>query len=600
MRFSSAVTKTQAVILVAIIIVAIVAGGAYYATMPSPTTTTETTTGPTTIATQVTRDTVVYSSIGAHWANLKFGNDPAFDSVGSFHIPLQYETLFEWDPNVYRDKGEYTAIPWLVEKYSISDDGLVYTIRLRQGIKFHTGNMMTVDDVIYSYKRLLFFDWNPLATYTAVPIFYTVPPYIQSLDKVDEYTMTMTLSKRIPDLPAYLAFAAMSIVDSKTVQAHAKTLPEYGNANDFGYTWLGVEGGDAGSGPYKASNIMPGERWDVELFADYWGGPPELNLPKPAIRRIVYVRLNEDADARLKLVKGDVHVVTDFLADTMKALEKEPSVKTYGGPSLLGMYLGMHSGTGPLRDWEVRKAIKMAIDYNAIVEDASRGGALIAQGMIERQMRGWEKTATYFPGAQYDEANKLLDEAGYAVKADGMRFSVNLYLRPDPRWGLDFIRIGLVIRESLSKVHIDVVPVVLQVSEYYAHVYQLDESMMWVQPWDNYGAPVQPLGWQGQVAGETRNVLEPGGKFAWNETTQPDIRNVIAKVDRLYSDALNEIDPDKRLSIIQELDALLLEYGPYVGLAQATNHVGYNAELQGFFWGPKPVVSSIWFVKWES
>ena len=86
--------------------------------------------------------------------------------------------------------------------------------------------------------------------------------------------------------------------------------------------------------------------------------------------------------------------------------------------------------------------------------------------------------------------------------------------------------------------------------------------------------------------------------MGWNETTQPP--DIVAEADRLYSQALSTADLTQRVSIEQELDMHLLEYGPYVGVAQATNHVAYNARLSGVFWGPKNIFSSIWFIQWTS
>ncbi len=533
-------------------------------------------------------DTLYISALGAHWAQIMFGPDPHFDGPKCELIPLVYEMLFAFDPEALKE-GKYKVIPWLAESYEVSEDGLVYTIKLRKGIKFHTGNEMTADDVVYSIWRTAIADWTPIAPYLIEPKPHFLGKAIKDVKKVDDYTVQIILSTPDPWLPEELTSTFFAIIDSKAVQEHTKELAEYDNHPDWGYTWLYKEAGDAGTGPYKIKEWRFTERYELERFDDYWGGPPELNLPKPEFKYVVYIPVNEEADARLKLVKGDLHVVTDFLAETMPALERTPGVKTFMGPYPFGMTLWMHTVKGPLKDWRVRKAIKMAINYTAI-EELTHEGAYIAQGLFMAGMEGWEKNARYFPGAQYDEANELLDEAGYPVQEDGWRFHIKLLIRPSPRWGLDFTSLALQVKSDLAKIKIDVTPVVLHVSEYYAHVWNPEEEMMWIQPWDSRipSSPIQMI--QAWVA------PNPLWWFGFNETTQPP--EIIEHLRDLYDQALHEKDPQKRIELLQDLEAYWLEYGPHVNLANAKTHIGYREELEGFFWSTTSLFPSIFYLHW--
>ncbi|MEM2028284.1 MAG: ABC transporter substrate-binding protein, partial [Candidatus Bathyarchaeia archaeon] len=373
------------------------------------------------------------------------------------------------------------------------------------------------------------------------------------------------------------------------------TLPEFNNAPDYGYTFLNYEFGDAGSGPYKVKRIEMNNRYEYERFEDYWGGPPELNLPKPYFKNIIYVVVNEDADGRFRLLRGDLHIASDFLADTIKALEKYKEVKTYQaeGTSPSGFGLWMHTKTGPLKDWRVRKAIKMALDYSSLDTVAGAGGAVTAQGFFLPGMPGWEENAKYFKGAQVEEANKLLDEAGYPVKEDGWRFHINLYLRPEPRWGLDFTRYGLLIRDQLAKIKINAIPIVLHVAEYYAHVFNPDEPMLWVQPWDTYIMPSLPI-YLANYWGRPYAVEH----FGFNEETQPEIADVIRRMRELH-DQFGEAQTDEeRFKILHEIERLNLEYGPWITIGVSTWHIGYNAELQNIFWGPSHLFPAVFYIRW--
>lgn len=613
----NAITRVQAAIIAIIIIVSIVAG-IYFVTLPAPTTTVTqtvsttvpttsviTTTVPTTsvITTTVPTTTIitttptttppptdrlVVSVIGAHWANVKFGNDPANDGASATYIPLVYETLFTYDP-VALQKGELKIIPWLAESYTVSSDGLTWTIKLRKGVKFHSGNEMTADDVVYSFNRYWFYDWSKLTPILVMAYRKIMPENVVSFEKVDTYTVKINLKQKIPFFLSYLSGTYWSIIDSKLVQSKERTLPELGNVKDYGYYWLNYEFGDAGTGPYKVKNVEVTVRYEFERFEDYWGGPPELKLSKPAFKYIVYIPINEDADGRFKLLRGDVHVVSDFLADTVKALSTNPDIKTYMGPSPLGFGLWMHTVTGPLKDWRVRKAIKMALNYTELVTVAGAGGANVAQGWFLPGMPGWEENARYFKDAQIDEANKLLDAAGFPVQADGWRFHINMYLRPEPRWGLDFTRFGLLVKSQLAKVKIDAVPIVLQVSEYYAHVYDPKESCMWVQPWDTLMMPDTPM--------FLCTYWGTNPWFGFNKTTQPDIADKIAEREALYQQMLNAPDDETRIKLFNQMLKIDLEYGPFVNLAVATWHVAYTAKLKDFFWSPRQLFPAIFYAK---
>lgn len=578
--------------LIALVVIAVIviAGVAYYTTMPAPGPTPTPT--PTMTATAMGPETLVFSVVGAHWAMVKMGPDPALDTAVCGYIPLLYETLFEYDP-VALQSGQYKIIPWLAQSYSASPDGLHWTFNLRKGVKFHTGNEMTADDVVYSYKRFYFGDWTAITNYLWAPQFISMPMNIATIEKTDDYTVTITLKARIPTFTEFLAQTQWSIVDSKAVQAHEKTLPEFGNAKDLGYTWLNNENNDAGTGTYVIKRIDQTIRYEFTLFDGWWGGPPELKLNKPVFKNIVYIPVNDDTDGRLKILKGDVQIISDFLAETVAALKTQPGIATSTTYAPDGMGLWMHCVNGPLKNWQVRKAIKMAINYTAMADVVNAGGSVVAQGHFLAGMVGWEKNARYFPDAQYAEANALLDKAGYPVKSDGFRFHINMYLRPAPRWGLDFTKIGLAIRADLANIKIDAVPVVLEVSEYYSHVYGPSEEMMWVQPFNTnlHTSPIELLSYW---------AAPNGGPFyfGYNRTTQPP--EFIDKTDELFNKALAEPDDAARVPIMQELDAYVLEHGPYVTVADANYHVAFSAHLKGFFWGPKLLLPALFFTTWQA
>lgn len=482
-----------------VVVVGVAAAGAYYyATTPTgPSTTTSmaaTTAAPAT--TVVAPKTFVYSALGAHWMDTpnEAGGDPNFAGVISGPIQLMYEQLFGYDPIKWKS-GVFEAIPWLAESMTKSDDGLVYTIKLRKGIKFHSGNMMTADDVVYSYWRAIL--WTAPLDITGIPQDSLWPELMNmtKVEKVDDYTVKMTLDH--PDVlwPERLCAEGREspVMDSKLIKANVKN-------NDEGYQWLwNPKGwGDAGSGPYMAKSMVSMQRHEMIRFPDYWGGPPELNLPKPKMDAILVLPVEEDADARMKVIRGELDLITDLTPDTYKWLLGQPNLIGVSGPTPCYFTFNQKCLEGPCRDWRVRKAFKMAISYDKYAKDIMGGTAVVTETAYAEGMPGWEKNAHYFPGGDADGANALLNEVAndpalpkafrdeVATKQSGpipnYRFTIEIDSRPTPRYGMDFIAFSLQLADDFAKIGVNLNITVQTPATYYDKIWDMkgNPRLMWL------------------------------------------------------------------------------------------------------------------------
>jgi len=488
-----------------------------------------------------------------------------------------YETLFDYDPNALKE-GKIKIIPWLAESYTVSEDGLIYTIKLRHGVKFHSGNEMKADDVVYSLKRAipLFDDWAlELITYGRLPWAYGLGDHVQDVEKVDDYTVRIILKHPFPFIIEFLTQNYMVILEKALVEGHAKTTDD--GRSDHGAGWLYDEINEAGTGPYTIDVYVPMETYKLKRFDGYWGGPPELNLPTPKFSEIIFLPVVEEADARMKLETGELNILWDVLPETLAAYRDRAGFVTTVVPTTSDMCFWMHVAKGPLSDWRVRKAIKMALDYDSYANEVMLGTAYVCQGGFYLYAPGAEETAHYFPGAQYDEANALLDEAGYPVQADGWRFHMDLYVRPAPRFGMSFIDFGLKVKDDLAKIGIDVVLKVYEVGEYYQIM--MDPSCpegAWLVP-GGVTFKTEPFFYWGSymITGGTRY-------FGFNATTQPDIWNY---ANQTFYEICYEPDPEKRLEMWQDFDAYMLEYGPGLNLVLNGDRYIYSEKVKDFFPG---------------
>ena len=622
-----AITKAQAIAVVVIIVVVAIIGGAayYYSTLPSaptptptptptatptptptatptPTPTPTATPTPTPTPTPTKKMTLVSTEVAAHWFIYEMGADPTFaGSAGPDFIYLCYETLFAYNPEDLKN-GILNPVPWLAESYEVSEDGLVWTINLRKGIHFHnSGNEMTAADVKYTLDRYFIWPTNPgypldIVKAQDIPPQY-FPGVVNRTEITGDYQVKIYLNKYYHVVPEMLAFGCLGIMDSKVVEAHAVTGAE--GLSDHGYKWLmkGEPDGftDVGTGPYQVKEFTIYQKYVLTKYTDYWGGPPELNIPEPKIDEIIILAVGEEVDARMRLMKGELNLATDLQPSTWAALSKVPGIKvekaSVGGG---GTGLWFHCWSGPLKDWRVRKAIAISLDYKSYVEDVMMGTPTLCQGCVFFPgMPGVEKYKDYLPGKDFETAKALLDEAGYTVGPDGWRFQVELMVRPKPRSGVNFIDLGAAIKATLANIGIDVVITVYEVGEYYARI--LDrasmEEFMWLQPFG-------PLT-HSDPAGSQLPV-DPNNYYGWNSTSQgldEEGRDIFEHFLELYNAAQNERNPTERIKKFQELNEYLINYGPeYTIFSPAPTLAAYTENVHGLFLGPQRQYPAIFWM----
>lgn len=284
-----------------------------------------------------------------------------------------YESLF-----FRTTDGE--LVPWLAESGDFS--GNQWTIRLRQGITFHSGAELTAEAVKANLDYILDPD-NAAGTQTLIPD-------VTGVEVVDTYTLRITTAEPNPDLAAQLT--DVLIADpSVFAEAGAEALNE----------------NPVGTGPYRV------ERWqrDTELvlaaYEGYWQG-------RPAIDRVIF-RVIPDTQARLAaLLNGEVDLVPGVPPEMIAQIEADPAVRIEEVPGRQVIYVGMNlMRPGPLSDRRVRQALNYAVDADLIIDT-------ILEGHATRNAAGLTAiNAAYDPAIEPyrhdpERARQLLAEAGYA------------------------------------------------------------------------------------------------------------------------------------------------------------------------------------------
>ncbi len=350
----SAITKMQAAIIAVIIVVAAIAGVVYYVYYrPEPAPPPE----------RVLR-------VGFAWPTYI---DPAVGSDFSSSASL----CNLYDPLVW-PTPEGDVEPWVAESWTSSADGLEWTFTIRKGIKFHTGNELTAEDVEFTMERLLTIGEG----YS-----YLFAPYVDTVNVVDSDKVEFTLKKTFG--PFLISLVRLYILEKAEVMDNIETPGPYGEFGDYGKTWLLTN--DAGSGAYMVTDRSLDEWFQFELFEDYWGYVDPL---APTIIKYSWTSASPPT-TRTMMLTGELEVTDQWMpAEIMAALDAEPGISLVSTPESSQYYYMLHTKKPPLDDIHVRKALAYALDYGDMMAEIY-ARYTVSTGVVPKGLPGYAETQIY-------------------------------------------------------------------------------------------------------------------------------------------------------------------------------------------------------------
>ncbi|GMU72936.1 MAG: peptide ABC transporter substrate-binding protein, partial [Burkholderiales bacterium] len=354
-------------------------------------------------------------------------------------------TSFDANSQIYSrivdfERGGTSVVPGLAQKWEISPDGTVYTFHLRKGVKWHNHRDwkptrdLNADDIIFSIER----QWkesNPYFKVTSSNHSYFndmgLPKLLKSVEKVDDYTVRITLNR--PEAP-FLSDLAMEYAGIQS--------KEYADAMLKAGTPEKIDQEPIGTGPYYLVRYIKDAIIRYKAFPQFWGG-------KAKIDDLIFA-ITPDASVRwAKLQKGECHVMPYPNPADLEAMRKDPNVKVLEQPGLNVGYLAYNTQKKPFDDVRVRKAVNMAINKKAIIDAVYLSAGIPATNPIPPTMWSYNKSIKDDP---YDPAaaKKLLAEAGFP---NG--FTTDLWAMPVQRpYNPNARRIAELMQADLAKVGI--------------------------------------------------------------------------------------------------------------------------------------------------
>ncbi len=342
--------------------------------------------------------------------------DPAVgnDYAGSTSIANLYDTLIF--PNA---KGGVD--PWVAESWDISPDGLTYTFKLRNDVKFHDGTALKASDVVYSFDRL-----KTIGEGFA----YLVTPDVETITAPDDSTVVFKLKKASALFLGSLV--RLYIASEATVRTNTKADGPYGDNGDYGKEWLQTH--DAGSGPYKVKEFPLEQYLLMEKNPDWWG---EFHPNAPA--EVRFIGTTEAVTIRSLMENKQLEVSDQWQSfEAYQALEKISGVKIAALPGLTSFYYMVNTKKAPTDDIHCRKAILWAFDYDAAV-GLEWPGTKQMVGPVPATLAGHNPNVLVYK-RDLDKAKAELAQCKYANEIDKYPLDVNWVAEvPDEeKWALLF------------------------------------------------------------------------------------------------------------------------------------------------------------------
>ncbi|MCF3594983.1 ABC transporter substrate-binding protein [Rhodobacteraceae bacterium LMO-12] len=333
--------------------------------------------------------------------------DPTSAAAGAIDSVL-YSNVFE---GLTRFGPDGSVNPGLAQSWEISEDGLVYTFHLAEGVKFHDGSAMDAEDVKFSLDRARAED----SANAQKALFGS----IAEVEAVDATTVKVTLSEPNGSFLFNMAWGDAVIVAPESIE-NIKQAP-------------------IGTGAFKFTNWVQGDNITLEKNGDYWGTPAKLD-------KVTFKFISDPTAAFAAVMAEDVDAFVGFPApENLPQFEADPRFQVILGNTEGETILAMNNKLAPFDNVKVREAVAHAIDRQAIIDGAMFGlGTPIGTHFAPHNPDYVDLTGM----TQYDPelSKKLLAEAGFA---DGFKTTLKL---PPPSYAR---RGGEIIASQLRAVGIE-------------------------------------------------------------------------------------------------------------------------------------------------
>lgn len=287
----------------------------------------------------------------SHTLNLAFGADMQvpdpdifYEIEGNAVVTSVYEGLVRYA------NGSTKIVPALAQSWSVSPDGTTYTFHLRPGVTFHDGTPVNSQAAAFSFARRT--GVNSAPAYMLANVVSTQTP--------NPLTFIVHLNQPVSAFMDYLASPyGPKLVSPTTVKAHESGVTAANPNGDWAQQYLKTH--DAGTGPYRITQFVPGSHYVLSAYSGYWGTKPYYTTININIVPDVSVQQAELENGQLSMILHGLPV------NAVESFQKNPNFEVQAFPAQLKAMLDVNPNIGIFRSQAVRSALRQAIDKSAIV-----------------------------------------------------------------------------------------------------------------------------------------------------------------------------------------------------------------------------------------
>jgi peptide/nickel transport system substrate-binding protein len=443
--------------------------------------------------------------------------------------------------------GTTDLVPQLAtELPTVSDDGLTYTIPLREGVTFHDGSSFNAEAMAFSMQRFMENGGRPA---------FLLADQIESVQATGEYELTITLKQPFAAFPSLLAFSGVTPVPPSSYEVGAGQF----KPDSF-----------IGTGPYKLASFST-DAIKLDVNETYWGD-------KPANQGIDIQIISSSANLFNTFQTGGLDVAYQTLdPDQIRTLvdgaDRGGWQVIEAGTNTIN-YLVLNQNSEPLDDVKVRQAIAALIDRKLIVERVFQGQAEPLYSLLPNTFPTYKPVfETEYGDGNSDKARTLLTEAGFS---DATPLTLEIWHSSS---STARSLVASTLKASIEQQLPGLVNVVINTTESATIFDNLDKGtyptvlLDWYPDYydaDTFVTPFLSCDQGSAEAGCEAGQSQAGGSFYYSD-----------RANQLIKQQISEPDTDKREALFSEIQDLAAEDVPYIPLWQNKDYVFAKAGLEG-------------------
>lgn len=465
-------------------------------------------------------------------------------------VPMQgymvnvYDTLYIYHGNPPKIE------PWLATGHTVSDDGLTWTFKVREGVKFHDGSLLTADDVVWSFQRVLAIKRGPASAFL---------PILDAGSVTAPDTTTVQFKLKQAYAPFLAAIPLVVILNKRLVEANIKD-------NDWGQAWLASN--SAGSGAYvlDPATYQPVQQADLKRFPDHFMGWGHNPTPVEIVRKRNILETTTRVNA---LIKGDIDATDSYLpTDQVERVLASKTATVSKDQSMRVMVLRMHNRRPPFDNVNYRRALSHAFNYKGFISGVLKDYAVRNAGPIPANL--WGAPADLPPyDYNLDKAKELLAKA----KAEGAPVEREVEIQIQQHLA-QTTQAAQILQQDLRKIGVTLKIVPNLWPQLVASTGKPETTPdMWVHWVSTYF--VDPENWIGQMYDSRFHGTWKASSWYQND-----------KVDALLGEARGLAEQDKRRPLYEEASRIVVADAVDIWIYNTIEIRGLSNRVRGFSFTP--------------